>query len=165
MNAAPPAVFEARLGGIVRGITWIGGLALVALLLAGVLHARDPLRLWAMVVVPAGVLGFCWALRPLGYAIEPGGIYVLRPIGRKRIGARHDVATADDEALRGAWRLCGNGGLFGATGWYRTRKYGTFRAWVTDPACLVVLQGEGRTAVISPRERARFLDAVGRPRA
>ncbi|MBN8727721.1 MAG: PH domain-containing protein [Xanthomonadales bacterium] len=162
MDPAGSGVFEARLGGIVRWITIGTCLLLLAVMAAGILKAgNDFLLVWAMYVVPVGMLVFGTAFRTTGYALEGNGVYVLRPVGRKRIATRGAEALADDDAFRGAWRLFGNGGFFGVTGWFRTRKYGTCRAWVTDLSSLVVLRSDGRTALVSPLDRERFVQALG----
>lgn len=160
--------FEARLGGIVRWITIATCLLLAVVVMLGVARAGDDLLLvWAMYVVPVFMVAFGVMFRPTGYAVEGDGVYVLRPIGRRRIAVRGAEALVDDEAFKSAWRLFGNGGFFGITGWFRTRRYGTCRAWVTDLSSLVALRSHGRTALISPRERERFVAALGdaRPRA
>jgi hypothetical protein len=162
MARAGVGVFEARLGGIVRWITIGACLLLVAVVALGVVRAGEGLLwLWAMYGVPVLMVAFGVMFRPTGYAVEGDGVYVLRPIGRRRIAARAAEALVDDDAFKGAWRLFGNGGFFGVTGWFRTRKYGTCRAWVTDLSRLVVLRSEGRTALVSPLDRERFIAKMG----
>ena len=100
-----------------------------------------------------------------GYALENDGLYLLRPLGRKRIALRIDAAQPDDHAFDGAWRLFANGGLLGVVGLFRSRRLGNFRAWVTDLRTLVVLRHAKGCAVISPQDRARFLAVLGGRRA
>jgi len=164
MAVAAGTVFEARLGGVARWMTIAACLALGAMMVVGTIElVRDPAfgRPWLMIGLPAVVLATCWAWRPIGYAIDEGGIHVLRPIGRKRIAAVDAEAVPGDGALAFALRLFGNGGVFGITGWFRIRGHGTCRAWVTDTSMMVMLHSEGRTVLVSPLDRERFMRSVG----
>src|SRR5690606_29010291 len=90
--------FEARLGGIVRWITIATCLLLAVVVMLGVARAGDDLLLvWAMYVVPVFMVAFGVMFRPTGYAVEGDGVYVLRPIGRRRIAVRGAEALVDDE--------------------------------------------------------------------
>lgn len=58
--------------------------------------------------------------------------------------------------MRGSLRLCGNGGMFSFTGWYRNRALGVYRAFVTDLKSTVVLKFAKRTIVVSPERPEEF---------
>lgn len=55
----------------------------------------------------------------------------------------------------------GNGGFLGYIGWFRSKRLGSFRAYVTDPPRCVVLEFEQRKVVVSPDDPRRFLEALG----
>jgi hypothetical protein len=44
--------------------------------------------------------------------------------------------------------------------WYRNALLGTYRAFVTDPAHMVVLRFGNKTIVVSPDDPAAFIEAV-----
>ena len=46
----------------------------------------------------------------------------------------------DPQALRGAWRMFGNDGLFAIHGWFWSKRLGKCRAFITDPKNSVVLR-------------------------
>lgn len=161
MTLDGPQFFAARRRGAVWWITLIGSALLLAVLVGGVLYFRQGLFwAWTMLLTPTAVLLVCWLLSVRGYLVDQGVVYVLRPFGRLRIARRIREASADDRAFDGAWRLWANGGLFALVGWFGSRRLGTFRAWVTDLSCLVVLRHEDDVAVVSPAERERFIAAL-----
>jgi hypothetical protein len=60
-------------------------------------------------------------------------------------------------AMSGSLRICGNGGAFSFTGWFRNKPLGYYRAFVTDLNRTVVLRFEKRTVVVSPAEPEEFV--------
>jgi hypothetical protein len=100
-----------------------------------------------------------------GYRLEGRWLFIQRLLWNTRIsleGLRR--ASVDTEAMRKAFRLCGNGGLFAFTGWFRSKRIGTFRAFVTDPHRTVVLTFSERNIVLSPDRPQAFVDAISRNR-
>lgn len=65
--------------------------------------------------------------------------------------------TGDAEAMKGALRLMGNGGLFSFSGEFWNRKLGRFRALATDPSRAIVLRYPKRTVVITPHDPQQFI--------
>lgn len=57
-------------------------------------------------------------------------------------------------------RLCGNGGLFSFSGWFRNRALGVYRAFVTDPHRTVVLRYPRRPIVLSPSSPEEFVHDI-----
>ena len=68
--------------------------------------------------------------------------------------------TPDREAMRGAWRTNGNGGLGAITGRFRSKRLGPFRAYLTDVEHAVVLRWPDRCVVVSPHQHSFFIDTV-----
>jgi hypothetical protein len=69
-------------------------------------------------------------------------------------------ASVDAEAMRRSLRICGNGGLFSFSGWYRSKRLGVFRAYVTDLNRTVVLTFPRRKIVLSPDQPEAFVEAL-----
>lgn len=93
-----------------------------------------------------------------GYTLEPGTLRVHRLFWTTDLPlAALESAWASPDAMRGALRLFGNGGLFAITGVYSNRRLGRFRAFATDPANAVVLELRERKVVVTPQDPARFL--------
>jgi hypothetical protein len=119
---------------------------------------------WVRIAVP--VFSFllplvCALFAVRGYFIQGRSLFIQRLLWNTRInleGLRD--ATVDPDAMRRALRLCGNGGLFSFTGWFRNKRLGTFRAFVTDPRQTVVLSFPNRTIVLSPDRPAAFVEAI-----
>jgi hypothetical protein len=63
-----------------------------------------------------------------------------------------------DKRVSFAIRAFGNGGLFGVTGWFWSRDYGFFRAYVTNLRLLIVIErANARPIVISPEKMAPWI--------
>lgn len=109
---------------------------------------------WLTLLLPLACVPF--VVR--GYTVE-GRTLVIRRLGwQTRLSlAGLTEARHDPDALRRSIRLCGNGGFYSFTGWYRNKVLGKFRAFVTDPARAVVLRLEQRVVVISPADPGALL--------
>lgn len=156
--------FEAPLSRTAWGV----GLG-VMLLLAGSLGV-------VFLTIPASERWVVWLVAPThllialgigltavrGYELRGDELWVRRLIGHTRISlAQLESAVVDPQALKGAWRTIGNGGCFGWTGWFRSKRLGSFRALVTDPARAVVLQMGDRCWVVSPDDPPALVRALG----
>jgi hypothetical protein len=62
--------------------------------------------------------------------------------------------------MRWSIRMCGNGGLYSYSGFFRNKALGTYRAFVTDPHQTVVLHFPNRTVVVSPSAQEEFVDDI-----
>ena len=95
------------------------------------------------------------------YVIEPNALAIRRLLWTTR-WALTGLQSAEvmPEVMRGSLRLCGNGGLFSITGWYRNRTLGNYRAFVTDFKRTVVLRFPARTIVVSPENPERFVAEI-----
>lgn len=96
-----------------------------------------------------------------GYAVTDEKLIIQRPgWGTTFPLAGLQSVEVCPHALKGAIRLCGNGGLFSFTGLYRTKKLGSFRAFVNDWNKTVVLRFPKRTIVVSPADPEAFVAAI-----
>lgn len=122
----------------------------------------DILALRVLLSLACGGTVFVTALFAVrGYRIEGRFLSVQRLFWDTRVsldGLRSVVA--DPGALKRSVRLCGNGGLFAFTGWFRNRRLGTFRVFATDPARAVVLTFPRRTIVVTPHDPETFVRAL-----
>lgn len=146
----------------VLGSTVLLGLPLMAL--AAV--PRLPLGLALLVIgLPLTIVVACLAFTVRGYDLASGELVIRRGIGATRFpldGLRS--VDHDPEALRGSWRTFGNGGLFSFSGWFRNKRLGNYRAFVTDHARAVILTWRDHTIVISPDRPEDFVEALERRR-
>ncbi len=163
--AFPPA----PAGGLVRFMTTLSlliavlapGAAAVAVLLE---PSRPPWPVFvAFGTLPVVVVLIWMTAHIRGFRIEGAELLVELPLRTTRFSLSGlESVVADREALRGARRVAGNGGLGAITGRYRSRRLGPFRAFVTDSEHAVVLRWSGRCLVISPEQHSFFVDTVRR---
>jgi hypothetical protein len=62
--------------------------------------------------------------------------------------------------MKRSLRVAGNGGVFAWVGWFRNKRLGTYRAFVTDARRCVVLRLPKRPVVVSPDRPEEFVRAV-----
>ncbi len=111
--------------------------------------------------LPASIVGITALFVVRGFRIAGDTLYVRRSFWETAVSlAGLRSAVADPRACAGAWKTVGNDGLFAMHGWFRSKKLGRFRAFVTDPACAVVLAFPDRTLVISPAKPRVLVNAL-----
>lgn len=120
----------------------------------------DTLRFWIGLLPLALVAGAAlFVVR--GYAITPDAILVRRLLWTIRVSrSGFQSARFEPEALRRSIRICGNGGFFSFTGWFRSPTLGSYRAFATDPSRAVVLRFSDRTVVLTPVDPEAFIHAL-----
>lgn len=86
-----------------------------------------------------------------GYSIDDDKLVIHR-LGWTKNFDLHRLKSVNIvlEAMKGSWRLLGNGGLFGYIGTFSNKKLGTYRAYATNRYKCVVLELENRTLVVTP---------------
>lgn len=131
--------------------------ALVVLLAVVVSVWQGPpasLALWAIVLGAA-------IFAPRGYTVRDATLFVHRLGWSTKIDLS-DLESVEWEpgATTGSLRTMGNGGLFGYVGHFRNDLLGSYRAWATDGARVVVLKTADRTLVVTPDEPAVFVHDV-----
>jgi hypothetical protein len=134
------------------------GIAVVGFLL---LPARLPLLRALVIALPACILASGLLFMVSGYSLTASALEIERPLWSTTFLLSDLVSVAGDaEALQGALRLFGNGGLFSFTGIFWKRKVGLFHAYGTDPGRAVILKFRQRTIVITPDDPQRFIVRV-----
>jgi Bacterial PH domain len=126
------------------------------------LPARLPLLHTFMAVMPAGIVALALLYMVTSYTLTASTLEVQRPFWTTTIALCDLVSVAGDaEALRGALRVFGNGGLFSFSGVFWKRGIGFFHAYATDPGRAVVLKfKKKRTVVITPDDPLHFIVRV-----
>ena len=142
---------------------WMPGLVAIGLL-TGPRH----LLIWnlAMVGLPVVLMVIPPFFMIRGYRLEDGLLRVRR-LGWSSTVSLEGMSTVayDPDAMRGAIRLFGNGGLFCVTGLHRNATLGNFRAFLTNPKYAVVLHTNDGTYVVSPDGPDDFVDALSETRS
>lgn len=115
---------------------------------------------------PAIFLNAVWMITALftvrGYRLKGQDLYIQRLFWETILDLSGlEQAYAEPEAFRRGFKTFGNGGLFSFSGYFRSKKLGPFRCWVTDKKRSVVLLIHGKKLVISPDSPERFLSALG----
>jgi hypothetical protein len=79
-------------------------------------------------------------------------------LGRKRypLAGLVDIAR-DPDVLRRAVKLYGNGGIGSIRGKFRSKRLGTFQAFLTDTPTAVVLKWSDKTVAVSPTDPEFFI--------
>ncbi len=117
----------------------------------------------AVAVIAGGIATGAWALAPRGFEIGGGALRILRngwvgtdiPLADVR-----SAAVLAPDALRGAIRLVGVGGLFGSYGLFRSPALGRVRLDATRSDGLVLVRTARRAHVLTPDRPGEFVDAL-----
>lgn len=152
--------YPARWG---KSLRWMSAFSTVMLAAIAVFlgFKTRPEALFWLPLLPALILAGALPFVVRSYAIEPNVLAIRRLVWTTRLPlAGLQSATAEPSAMRGSRRLCGNGGMFSITGWYRNRALGTYRAFVTNLKDTVVLRFPARTIVISPENPEQFVAEI-----
>jgi hypothetical protein len=64
------------------------------------------------------------------------------------------------EVFRGSFRTFASGGLWSFLGRFRSSRFGSFSAYVSDPARAVLIATKKRPLVVSPDDPAGFISEV-----
>jgi hypothetical protein len=102
-----------------------------------------------------------WGTSPTAYRLEPGRLVVERPLGEIPYPLAGLVEATPQDGLGLAVRV-GNGGLFGITGWFWSRRLGWFRVHARKVRGGVVLRWPDRIVMVMPEDAGRFVRDVDR---
>ncbi len=108
------------------------------------------------------IVGGTYLYSPKGYALDSEFLYIVRIADKKKI-ARKDIASVQSvspEELGRVWRMFGNGGLFGYTGWFST-ALGKMRWYVSQRKNYVLLTMTNNAKILlSPDDVTSFIHAI-----
>jgi len=104
------------------------------------------------------VLAACYATAPVAYHLSGDRLTVFTHVGRREFGPVVKVQRVGRNIWWGI-RLFGNGGLFAGTGFFWSRGYGLFRAYVTSArrTDMLMVETPGRKVLITPQDPDAFL--------
>jgi hypothetical protein len=116
--------------------------------------------IWFVVMVasPLLVIVFSLPFAVRGYVLSRGTLLVKRMGWYSRIDL-HGIrgVESDPKAMGGSIRTFGNGGLFGFTGMYWSRRFRIFRVFATDFRYAIVLHLQKGIVVITPDDPQAFV--------
>jgi len=155
------AEFNAPWSRSLRLVSGASTIVLLSVALLGVLvvPGRPSFARPLMVALPLFILLTSLPFMVRGYSITEAAIQVQRLLWSTSLPLEGLVAvTGEPEGLRGAVRVFGNGGLFGISGWFWSRRLGRFRVYATDPGRVVLLRyRDGRKVVLTPGDVQHFV--------
>lgn len=99
-----------------------------------------------------------------GYRVGNGALWVRRLFWETRIGlAEMTEVHVEPNPFRWSLRTCGNGGLYSISGWFWSRRLGTFRVYATrlGEGVLVVFRNR-KPVLLTPDDARGLADAVSR---
>ncbi len=109
------------------------------------------------------IVFFSYLYSPQGYEINLDSIAVVRKMGKFFI-SRKDIAsirTLSESELGGVWRMAGNGGVFGYTGWFSSGKIGKMRWFVTQRKNYILIElNSGKKILLSPDDVGGFMESM-----
>jgi hypothetical protein len=153
----------APMSALIRVATVFTYALMVVIIGFGLFTGPSELVVWtlSMVVMPLGFMAIGPLFMVRGYTLERDQLRIQR-LGWSSSLDLADLQEfrADPDAMKGGWRICGNGGLFCFSGYFRSKKLGNFRPFVTDPKCSVVLRTASKAFVVSPEVPERFVAAL-----
>jgi len=160
------AQFGAPWGRSVKFVTVLVVVVLAVVMSIPLLPASGPPEVTWVKWMAAGVTWAGMAILSLfsvrGFSVQGRELLIQRPLWQTRFPLDQlRRAYADPTAMKGSLRTAGNGGFFAFTGWFRNKKLGTYRAFVTDPARCVVLEFQDYKIVVSPGDPDGFVKALG----
>ncbi|MSQ00907.1 MAG: hypothetical protein EXR71_03315 [Myxococcales bacterium] len=129
---------------VLGGLAVLLWLAAAGALVADVVADRPPWIALGFVVVVGACLAWVLADAPIRYERDDDSLTVVTRLRRVRVSCL-DLAPVSGV---GKDLFAINGG-FGWYGWFRVDGR-VARAWVTDPACTVLVETGGRAVLISP---------------
>ena len=118
---------------------------------------------WLGAAICIGIFGGSALFSIRGYSLSRKELRIRRLFWETMIPLKDlQRAWADPAVMNRSFRTMGNGGLFAFSGWFRNKKLGKFRAFVTDPKRSVVLEFRANeTIVVSPDDPDEFLKVLG----
>jgi len=96
-----------------------------------------------------------------GYTVSGNTLRIKRLLWNTNIDiGMLSTVECDPKAMTGSIRTLGNGGLFSFSGRYRSGKFGSFRAYVTDFKNCVIIKASGQITVVSPENPELFREIL-----
>ncbi len=121
----------------------------------------NPILIWGGVVLLL-IQFICFLYSPTAFEIRNNRLIVFRNLGKKSFGPIDKCISIENDEPSFGIRLWGNGGLFSATGIYWNKRYGSFRAYVTNSrrSYLVLVETPSHKIVLSPEKPVEFVKYI-----
>lgn len=153
----------APLSPVIKGATLFSYGLMIMILGIGLSSGPRELVVWSlsMVAMPVAFMVISPLFMVRGYTLDGDQLRIQRLGWNSTIDlAQVQDFYADIDAMKGGWRLCGNGGLFCFSGYFRSKKLGNFRPFVTNLKSCVVIRTAEKTVVISPEDPEALVAAL-----
>ncbi len=155
--------FNAPWGTLLKVISILGSLILIGVFGSMILSGRAStliiVILYSLIPVLTLFISLLFTVR--GYSILGNIFRVRRLLWYTDIDiSMLQSVEYDPKAMTGSLRTFGNGGLFSFSGSYKSRKLGSFKAYVTDFKKCVVIIAAGQTVVVSPENPELFVEVL-----
>ncbi len=154
--------FKASLDFIATYLGW--GILISVIIFSGILITggiSDWKAFIPLVIVSLGILSR-YFYSPQLYSVGNNRIEIIRTAGKYVIVKEeiHSIQSITKKEMGTVWRLFGNGGLYGYTGWFST-SIGKMRWFVTQRKNYVLIQMKDyKKFLLSPDDVEGFLAAV-----
>lgn len=146
-----------------KSLCWVSALSVLSIagaVIAVSILGNSSKGQWVVSLLPLIVLATAlFIIRD--YTIASGELLIRRLLWTTRVQLSGlQSAEFMPNAMCRSIRLCGNGGMFSFTGWYRNRTLGNYRAFVTELKNTVVLRFKNKTIVVSPENPENFVSEI-----
>jgi hypothetical protein len=138
-------------------------LALSAFSVVGVVVGLRRPSQWQLILTAAPPIGIVVAslFTIRGYVLTETCLEVKRLLWRTRLPLDSmQSIDGSPEAMRRAFAIAGNQGLFSYSGLFWSRTAGAFRALATDPSRAVLVRYPGKKIVITPHDPQQLIVRV-----
>ena len=155
--------FNAPWGILLKVISILGTLLLIGVFGSMILSGRASTLITVILyfLIPVLILFISLLFTVRGYSISGNIFRVRRLLWYTDIDiSMLQSVEYDPKAMTGSLRTFGNGGLFSFSGSYKSRKLGSFKAYVTDFKKCVVIIAAGQTVVVSPENPELFVEVL-----
>jgi len=161
-NVYYTGTFEAPWGPLLKWISW--GVVVVYVGLASFFWTAATPIAWLPSILFAAIVFVCGLFTVRGYELRDHYLYIQRWLWKTQLDLQGlETAYVEPEAFKRSYKTWGNGGIFSFTGYFRSKKLGSFRSFVTDVKRCVVMEIHGKKFVISPDSPEHFVEALGFP--
>ncbi|NOQ21569.1 MAG: hypothetical protein GQ565_02810 [Candidatus Aegiribacteria sp.] len=155
--------FNAPWGTLLKVISVLGTVLLMGIFGGMALTGRASTVITMVLysVIPLLILFISLLFTVKGYSISGNSFRIRRLLWYTDIDiSMLSSIEYDPKAMTGAMRTFGNGGLYSFSGSYKSGKFGTFKAYVTDFKKCVVIVAAGQTVVVSPENPELFVEVL-----
>ena len=114
------------------------------------------------ILILLGTFIYAYFTSPIGYEVNDEGIVIQRRMKPYLIKGNtiQDIRHLADGELGRSWRVMGNGGMLGYTGWYTT-SLGKMRWFVSQRKNYILIKtATNQQFLISPDDPQGFMNAV-----